>query len=167
MAWDVIDEGGEYEIDLDEFDKAIGQALQRAANILRTPLATPPSKKPGQKHLAGPLPGGFYTNRQRNFVIGAINRGIIKVPYIRTGNLPRSWSISDPEREGKDLTVTVFTDPTEAPYNESVQQDDKRSKHQQVPMHKDWPTPNDVADQNEKKVESLLREEMKHWGGAR
>ena len=167
MAFSVIDEGEEYEIDLDEFDVAIWKALQRAANVLRTPLATPPSKKPGQKHLAGPLPGGFYSNRQRAYVLGALKRGTIKVPYLRTGNLPRSWSISAPKKEGKDLTVTVFSDQTEAPYNEWVQQDSRRAKRKQVPMHKDWPVPNDVADKNEKKVLAILEEEMQHWGGAK
>jgi len=166
MAWDVIDEGQEYEIDLDEFDVAIGKALQRAANVVRTPLATPPTKKPGEKHLAGPLPGGFYTNRQRKFVLAGIRSGAIKVPYLRTGNLPRSWSISDPEKDGKDLTVTIFSDITEAPYNEWVQQDNRAAKRRQVPMHKDWPVPNDVADRNEKKVSQILEDEMKHWGGA-
>jgi len=166
MAWDVIDEGQEYEIDLDEFDKAIGKALQRAANVVRTPLATPPTKKPGEKHLAGPLPGGFYTNRQRKFVLAGIRSGAIKVPYLRTGNLPRSWSISEPEKEKSDLTVTVYSDVTEAPYNEWVQQDSRQAKRRQVPMHKDWPVPNDVADKNEKKVSQILEAEMKHWGGA-
>lgn len=166
MAWEVIDEDQEYEVDLDEFDKAIGKILQKAANILRRPLATPPKKKPGQKHLAGPLPGGFYTNRQRRFVLSAIGRGIIKVPYLRTGNLPRSWSISEPEKEGKDITVTVFSDPTEAPYNEWVQQDDRQAKRKQVPMHEDWPVPDAVANRYKKDVEKLIENELKNWGAA-
>jgi len=164
MPWEVIDEDKDKEVDLSEFDRAIGMALQRAANELRRPLATPPRKRPGEKHLAGPLPGGFYTNRQRAFVLGAIKRGIIRVPYLRTGNLPRSWSISHPEKEKDDLVVTVYSDPTEAPYNEWVQQDDRSARRRQVPMHEDWPTPNQVADKNEKKVIKILEAEMKKWG---
>lgn len=164
MPFEVIDDGED--IDLDEFDKAIGRMLQRAANIVRLPLSQPPPKKTGQKHLAGPLPGGFYTNRQRAYVMLGVKTGIIEVPYIRTGNLPRSWSLSEPEKDGKDLIVTVFSDQSEAPYNEWVQQDDPKADRQRVPMHEDWPAPNEVADKHEKEVVKYLENEMKAWGAA-
>lgn len=42
-------------------------------------------------HLAGPLPGGFYTEKQRRYVLWAIRSGVIVVPYERTNKLSESW----------------------------------------------------------------------------
>jgi len=158
----VIDEGDEF--DFDKFIKDAGKALQRAANVVRTAMATPPKKEPGKKHLAGPLAGGFYSNKQRAFVIGGIKRGTLKVPYTRTANLPRSWSISKPYWDKKDLTVDVFSDPGEAPYNEWVQQDDKNADRQQVPMHEDWLTPGEAEKKYDREISRLLKASMKEWG---
>jgi hypothetical protein len=162
MPYTVIDTG--QEPDYDDFEKAVGKALMRAANVLRRHLATPPTKKPGMKHLAGPLPGGFYTERQRKFVIGGIKSGLLRVPYIRTGNLPRSWSISKVHKTKSTLFVSVYSDPSEAPYNEWVQQDDPGAKRQQVPMHDDWLTPDEAATKYEKAAVNVIVDELKKWG---
>jgi hypothetical protein len=162
MPYTVIDEGEEPNLDL--FEKMLGQALMRAANVVRNAMAEAPIKKPGTKHLNGPLPGGFYSKRQRGFVMGSIEKGMLQVPYIRTGNLPRSWSISSPEKVKDGLVVFVFSDPSEAPYNEWVQQDDPNSKRQQVKMHEDWLTPGEAEKKYSKQVTDEIEKELRKWG---
>ena len=162
MVYEVIDEGDEF--DVKAFIKAAEVALMHAALPLQRALSTAPPKAPGAKHLAGPLPGGFYTNRQRRFVLAAIADDRIKVPYLRTGNLPRSWSISRPEWEKNMLVVYIYSDPGEAPYNEWVQQDEKGASRKQVPWQTDWPTPGKVWASNRKAVEKELAAVMKKWG---
>ena len=164
MPYKVISSG--QEPDIKDFERAVGKALMRAANLLRQKLATPPPKKPGTKHLAGPLAGGFYTERQRKFVIGGIKSGLLKVPYLRTGNLPRSWSISRVQKKllTGEIYVTVYSDPSEAPANEWVQQDDPSATRQQVPMHEDWLTPGEAEKRYEKQAMNIVVDELKRWG---
>jgi hypothetical protein len=154
----MIDEGDDP--DLRSFRRDVEKALADAANLLRREgFMDVPPKRPGTKHLAGPLPGGFYSNRQRNFVLAGINSGVIQVPYIRTGNLPRSWSISKVQYRGKDAFIEVFSDPSEAPYNRFVQDDEL-----QVPMHEDWNTPSEVADKKGDEAMRILRNVLREWG---
>jgi hypothetical protein len=163
VKWTVIDEGAEP--DLKEFEKAISKALKRSGLIAQRLLSTPPGKKPGEKHLNGPLPGGFYTNKQAKYVAIGIKMGTIEVPYMRTANLPRSWSTSRPMRSvGGELSVVTFSDVGEAPYNEWVQQTNRNAGRRQVKMHKDWPTPNSVADKHEDKILEPVRKEIVKWG---
>ena len=112
------------------------QALRDVAEDVRTVLATPPPEKP--KKLGGPLPGGFYTERQRGFVMSAIKSGHIRVPYLRTGDLPRSWTASEVQTEGNVTFVEIYSDPSLAPYGRYVQDPLVRPI-----MHDDWPTPDE------------------------
>lgn len=162
MPYQVISQGAEP--DPAAFANAVEIALMRAAAVLQRELSTPPPKRPGEKHLAGPEPGGFYTSRQRSFVMANIRRGTLKVPYLRTGNLERSWSITKLLQDREGLYVEVFSDPTEAPYNELVQQDDPAAKRQAVPMHDDWPKPLAVAARVQAEVEQIIEKTLKEMG---
>ena len=164
MPYDLIDEGAEP--DIKEFMNIVEQALMRAGHVLQRELSTPPPKAPGTKHLAGTLPGGFYTPRQRGFVMANIRLGTMAVPHLRTGNLERSWSVSKLQQDREGLYVEVYSDPTEAPFNEWVQQDDTAASRQAVPMHNDWPKPIDVANRFGKEIEKVILDTLKPWGFA-
>jgi len=164
MPYDLIDEGAEP--DIKEFMNIVEQALMRAGHVLQRELSTPPPKAPGTKHHAGPEPGGFYSAKQRAFVMSGIRTGTIKIPYLRTGNLERSWSVSKLLQDKEGLYVEVYSDPSEAPYNELVQQDDPNAKQKAIPMHNDWPKPNDVANRVGKEIEKVIADTLKPWGFA-
>jgi hypothetical protein len=106
-------------------------ALHAAAEDIRTYLTTMPPKKP--KHLAGPLPGGFYTEKQKRYVHWALAEGVIVAPYMRTADLLRSWTVESVAISGG-LAVQVYQDPSLAPYGQYVQNPKVRP-----PMHEDWP----------------------------
>lgn len=160
--WELIDEGSEP--DLKEFEHEIGQALMRCGLVAQRLLSTPPKKKPGEKHLAGPLPGGFYSNKQAQYVTVGIKMGTIQVPYMRTGNLPRSWSTTGPKAQKDSMYVVTFSDDGEAPYNEWVQQSNPRARRKQVPMHDDWPTPDSMINEHADEILKPLKEEIVKWG---
>lgn len=109
------------------------QVLKDVAGDVRLALASPPPEKP--KKLSGPLPGGFYTEKQRRYVIAAIKSGHIQVPYLRTGKLPKAWTVSEVEISGGTASVEISCDPSLAPYGSHVQDPKVRP-----PMHEDWPT---------------------------
>jgi len=122
--------------DLVDYSKMIPELLQVLKDVaedVRRVLATPPAEK--AKHLGGSLPGGFYTEKQRRYVIAAIKSGHIVVPYLRTGNLPRAWTVSEVEISGGTASVEISCDPSLAPYGPHVQDPKARP-----PMHEDWPT---------------------------
>jgi len=152
----VIDEGAEP--DVSQFRREMERALLKAGHILREGFVERPAQKPGAKHLGGPLTGGFYTLRQRAFVIGGVRAGTLKVPYKRTANLERSWSVVLTKVAG-DPAVDVFSDPSEAPYNVYVQSDAKR-----VEMHSDWPTPDSVAKSKGSEALEVVCSVAKRWG---
>lgn len=53
--------------------------------------------------VGGPASGGFYTERQRRFVMAALHDGSMQVPYSRTQNMINAWHT---EGSGKEQTVT-------------------------------------------------------------
>lgn len=122
------------------------QALKDVAGGVRQALASPPPEKP--KKLSGPLPGGFYTEKQRRYVIAAIKSGHIVVPYLRTGNLPRAWTVGEVAVSGGTASVEIFCDPGLAPYGRYVQDPKVRP-----PMHEDWPT---VEEEGKEAAQALL-----------
>lgn len=108
-------------------------ALAAAAEDVRTYLTTMPPKKP--KWLAGPLSGGFYSEKQKRYVFWAMHVGEIVVPYMRKADLARSWTIEHVQAASDSLAVEIYQDPSLAPYGKYVQEPKVRP-----PMHSDWPT---------------------------
>lgn len=129
----------------------------RAGFVLAEGFKKAPPKK--EKHLAGPLPGGFYSDKQRRKVLGGIRAGTIRVPYLRTGNLQRSWSVSRPKRIGGALTVTVSSDPAEAPYNVLVQDEATRPE-----MHDDWPSVETVTREYGNRAAEMIVAVLRQYG---
>ena len=62
--------------------------------------------------VGGPAAGGFYTERQRRFVMASLNDGSREVPYSRTHDMINAWHT---QGEGREQTV-VNTDDKVAPY---------------------------------------------------
>jgi hypothetical protein len=96
--------GTVFELDIDEI-KMFGDQLRQVADEVEPQMTAAMEKSvtdvkyefqiyPLQRmglHLAGPLPGGFYTEKQRRYVLWAIRNGVIAVPYRRTNQLSESW----------------------------------------------------------------------------
>ena len=68
----------------DRLNEAVGLAVSK---IIESVQDEPP---PGERHLQGPLPGGFYSDRQRRWFFAAL-RGGMTLPYQRTGQHRASW----------------------------------------------------------------------------
>ena len=83
------------------------QGMQGAAELVRAAEATYPEQ--GNYHLQGPLPGGFFSQKQRRFFFAALRDGTISVPYQRTGALGAAWT-SNVERSGNGVRGTVSND---------------------------------------------------------
>lgn len=132
-------------------------ALTAGANDVRNYLTTMPPPKP--KKLGGPLPGGFYSEKQSRYVRAAIADGRIEVPYLRTQDLARSWSITSVDMVGDSLKVEVYSDPSRAPYGRIVQDETVRPE-----MHSDWPSVEGAARDMAGKVEERLRAVGKDYG---
>lgn len=103
-------------------------ALFAGATDVQRFLSTMPPKK--RKMLGGPLPGGFYTLKQKRYVHWAADEGKIEIPYMRDHSLSRSWTV----QAGSDLSVEIYSDPSLAPYGRFVQDPFVRPT-----MHEDWP----------------------------
>lgn len=86
-------------IQIDGVDKLMARlgALQSNA-VLRPPMTASvieietwmkayPSRKSRK-----PEPGKFKSEKQRRYVMAAIRRGEIKIPYVRTGKLGQAWT---------------------------------------------------------------------------
>lgn len=123
-------------IDYSKLVPELSQALRDVAEDVRTVLATPPPEKP--KKLGGPLPGGFYTEKQKRYFFWAVKTDRIRVPYLRTQDLSRSWTASEVQTEGHVTFVEIYSDPSIAPYGRYVQDPLVRPV-----MHDDWPTPDE------------------------
>ena len=82
------------------------------------------------------MPGGFYTEKQKRFVISAIKSGHIRVPYLRTGDTSRAWTVGEVRTEGHVTSIEIYSDPSLAPHARYVQDPLVRPI-----MHEDWPTP--------------------------
>jgi hypothetical protein len=132
-------------------------AMASAAEDVRTFLTTMPPKKP--KWLAGPLPGGFYSEKQKRFVFWAMHVGEIVVPYMRTADLARSWTVEHVKAVADALAVEIYQDPSLAPYGRHVQDPKVRP-----PMHEDWPTPELAKEKLEPKIMERLKEVGEKYG---
>jgi len=132
-------------------------ALAFAAEAVRLYLTTMPPHRP--KHLAGPLPGGFYSGKQQRYVMWALGEGHIVVPYNRTAELARSWKVEWTEVGGDTLAVQVYQDPSLASYGKYVQ--DPRVR---APMHEDWPDPDKAKQELEAKVVGKLEAVGRQYG---
>lgn len=67
-----------------------------------------------------PNPGQFVSERQRRYVMAAIRRGTIKIPYVRTGKLGQRWTRRIAERSNA-LVGTVGNNIRYAPFVQSAE----------------------------------------------
>ena len=121
-------------------------ALFAGATDVQRFLSTMPPKK--KKLLGGPLPGGFYTLKQKRYVHWAADQGKIEIPYNRSADLARSWTVAP----GSDLSVEIYSDPSLAPYGRFVQDPFVRPR-----MHEDWPTSTEAKEKLEPQIMTRLR----------
>ena len=146
-------------IDYAQFEAEMSQAPAAGAYDVQRFMSTSPPKK--RKMLGGPLPGGFYTLKQKRYVHAAADRGEITIPYMRTADLPRSWTVAQVQKVGDTLSVQVYSDPTLAPYNRFVQDPFTRPK-----MHEDWPSPTLAKEKLEGQIIARLRDVGRRYGFA-
>ena len=135
----------------------MSQALEECAYDVHVYLTTMPGHK--TKHLGGPLPGGFYSSRQMKHVMKGIKEGYIVVPYQRSGDLVRSWTVGPLQKAGDALSVEIYQDPSLAPYGPHVQDPKVRPA-----MHDDWPTPDGAKQALEGKIVEKLKAVGRRYG---
>lgn len=70
-----------------------GVAEEGSERMLEALRQYPPYPGEGVYKLHGPLPGGFYSWKQRAYVLRALREGTIRVPYQRTGQLAEGWRV--------------------------------------------------------------------------
>jgi len=145
------------EVDYMQLVADMAQELANCAYDVHTYLTTMPGQR--EKHLGGPLPGGFYTERQMKYVMKGIREGYIVVPYQRTADLVRSWTVGPVQREGDTLSVQIYQDPSLAPYGPYVQDPRVRPA-----MHDDWPTPDSAKQELEARIVERLRAVGRKYG---
>ena len=133
------------------------QALREAAEKYRLFMSTQPPHR--EKHLSGPLPGGFYSQKQQRYVMAALREGKITVPYDRTADLERSWTVGPVEKAGDDLQVEVSQDSSLAPYGRHVQDPKVRP-----PMHGDWPSPDSALEVLGPGIQATLEDVARRYG---
>lgn len=67
---------------------------------------------------------GFFSDKQRRYVMARIREGSIRIPYQRTQTLQKNWRVI-----GKDRNALVVN---EIPYAQFVQGDGTQSRHEQM-----------------------------------
>jgi hypothetical protein len=93
----------------------------------------PPQNRPSRKSVYGKT---FQSDAQRKYFFWAKKKGIIKVPYKRTGTLRRGWQV---EKFGSDDAIVY----NEVEYGEYVMQRQTQSKYMAaVP----WKTQEEIMD---------------------
>jgi hypothetical protein len=117
-----------------EFARDIAQSIADEAVIPE--LAKEPFRTTHKKMI-------FVSAKQRAFVIGAIRRGQIQVPYVRTGKI--GMSEKHATTSGIDVVVPVE-------YSDLV-----RTKGMQAKYHADlWPTTDDIAEKIEGDIAEVI-----------
>lgn len=68
-----------------EYRRGVHQAMEASVLHLQDRMAEYPPRQHGRKHI-------FRTAKERRWFFWALKRGLIRVPYRRTGNLGRTWT---------------------------------------------------------------------------
>lgn len=88
-------------------DTAVEDANEYLLNVVRT--------YPSYRHItraqAYPEVGGWFSEKQRRYVMGAISRGEIKIPYPRTQGFRRAW-----RKQGSGQNQILVNDSPAGPY---------------------------------------------------
>lgn len=84
------------------------EAMERAASLLQAQMRTYPEQR-GDLHLQGSSPPPFYSEKQKRWFFGALQRDEIVVPYERTNALEESWQVQPVEASDTHLHAAVFT----------------------------------------------------------
>lgn len=121
--------------DSEGYIKFLEELLHRSALKLYDALR----KYPPNKDVPWSAIGGFKSNKQRNFVMSGIRRGVIQTPYNRTDGLGESWKVTSAHTTNE-LVYIVGTD---FPTAKFVQDRDTQDKRMKVIG---WPTTQDVAE---------------------
>jgi len=99
-------------------EAALLQAARKtgvAMESLVLPIPPPPNRPLAPVYTLNGRPSKFKTEKQRRYVLMAISRGLIRIPYRRTNSLYRSLT-SKTELIGDSLFISVGTNKAYAPY---------------------------------------------------